>query len=47
MLTLHGNEVEKNKDTIDILNSASGNNSSELSESYCLERFPGARFIRG
>jgi ribosome-binding factor A len=47
MLTLHGNEVEKNKDTIDILNSASGNSSSELSESYSLERFPGARFIRG
>ena len=47
MYTLHGNEAEKNRDTIDILNSASNSNSRELPESYSLEKFPGARFIRG
>ena len=47
MFTLHGNELNKTRENIDIINTASGNNHTELSESYSPQRFPGARFIRG
>ena len=47
MFTLHGSEVDKTRETIDIINTASSNNPTELSESYSPQRFPGARFIRG
>ena len=47
MFTLHGNEVDKTRENIDIINTASGNNPTELSESYSPQSFPGARFING
>ena len=47
MYTLHGNEVAKTRETTDVLNTATRNNSIDLSESYSPERFPGARFING
>ena len=47
MFTLHGNEVNKTRETIDIITTTSSNNSAELSESYSPQSFPGARFIRG
>ena len=47
MFTLHGNEVNKTRETIDIITTASSNNPAELSESYSPQSFPGARFING
>ena len=47
MFTLHGNELNKTRENIDIINTASGNNHTELSESYSPQSFPGARFING
>ena len=47
MFTLHGNEVDKTRETIDIITTASSSNPAELSESYSPQSFPGARFIHG